>query len=218
LPAEKPHLVPENFMYQIPSAKSLALIAVLVAAIAMSGCSSQAKLRSDYDDSIDFSQYRTYNYYDTTGRYDTEYQNLFTQYVKRAIDIEMQARGYTLSDTPDLLVNFNVKAEDKTKVTTSPSAGMYGGGYYGYRGGYYSPWVGYGYGTETHVSQYTEGTYNIDLVDPKLKRLVWEAVGVGRITDDKLENIEENVKTGVPRYFELYPFVAGDGTPRNVKK
>ncbi|MDA0706570.1 MAG: hypothetical protein O2907_04030 [Proteobacteria bacterium] len=54
------------------------MIAVLVAAIAVSGCSSQAKLRSDYDDSIDFSQYRTYNYYDTSKRYDTEYQNLFT--------------------------------------------------------------------------------------------------------------------------------------------
>lgn len=202
-------------MYQMLSNKSLSLIAVLAAAVALSGCSSQANLRSDYDDSIDFSQYRTYNYYDTSKRYDTEYQNLFTQYVKRAIDIEMQARGYTLSDTPDLLVNFNVKAEDKTKVTSSPSMS---GGYYGYRGGYYSPWVGYGYGTETHVSQYTEGTYNIDLVDPKLKRLVWECVGVGRITDDKLENIEENVKTGVPRFFERYPFVAGDGTPRNIKK
>ncbi|MDH4124641.1 MAG: DUF4136 domain-containing protein [Gammaproteobacteria bacterium] len=201
-------------MYQVFRNKSVSLFTVFAVAVVMSGCSSQAKLRADYDDSVDFSQYRTYNYYDTTGRYDTEYQNLFTRYVKQAIDIEMQARGYMLSDAPDLLVNFNVKTADKTKVTTSPSMGVSAGGYYGYRGGYYSPWVGYGYGTETHVSQYTEGTYNIDLVDPKLKRLVWEAVGVGRITDDELENIEESVKNGVPRFFELYPFVAGDGTPR----
>ena len=129
----------------------------------------------------------------------------------------MQARGYTMSETPDLLVNFNVKVADKTKVTTSPSSSMHGG-YYGYRGGFYSPWAGYGYGTETHVSQYTEGTFNIDLVDPKLKRLVWECVGVGRITDDKLENIESNVNAGVPRFFALYPFVAGDGTPGSAKK
>ena len=41
----------------------------------------------------------------------------------------------------------------------SPYARSYGyGGYYGYRGGLYAPWGGYGYGTSTHVSQYTEGT------------------------------------------------------------
>jgi len=205
-------------MYQIPSNKFLTLVAVLAVAIGISGCSSQAKLRSDYDDSIDFSQYKTYNYFEKSKPYNTDYQDLFTKYIKTAIDIEMQARGYTLSDTPDLLVNFNVKTEDKTKVTTSPAMGVSAGGYYGYRGGYYSPWVGYGYASETTVSQYTEGTYNIDLIDPKLKRLVWEAVGVGRITDDKLENLEATVKNGVPRYFALYPFVAGDGTPRTAKK
>ena len=190
----------------------MAGIAIL---LAISGCESQPKLRSDYDDSVDFSQYKTYNYYARENRNKTDYQDLFTKYVIEAIDKEMQSRGYTLSDAPDLMVNFNVKLDEKTKVTTSPS--MTAGGYYGYRGGYYSPWIGYGYATETHVSQYTEGTYNIDLVDPKLKRLVWEAVGVGRLTDKKLENLEETVRNGVPEYFALYPFVAGDGTPRNAK-
>ena len=89
---------------------------------------------------------------------------------------------------------------------------MYSSAYYGYRRGYYDPWVGYGYGTETHVSQYTEGTFNIDLIDPKTKRLVWEAVGVGRISDDTFENLEQKVAEGVPRFFALYPFRAGDGT------
>lgn len=180
-----------------------------------SGCSSQAKLRSAYDDSVDFSQYKTYNYIEGAGPNSDNYQSLFSQYMVTAIDKEMQARGYTLSDTPDLLVNFNANLQDKTKVTTSPS--MYGGGYYGYRRGYYDPWVGYGYGTETQVSQYTEGTFNIDLVDPKLKRLVWEAVGVGRITDDTFENLQQKVNEGVPRYFALFPFRAGDGTPHEAE-
>jgi len=180
-----------------------------------SGCASESKLRSAYDDSVDFSQYKTYNYIDGAGPNSDNYQSLFSQYMVKAINIEMQSRGYTLSDAPDLLVNFNANLQDKTKVTTSPS--MHTGGYYGYRGGYYDPWVGYGYGTDTHVSQYTEGTFNIDLVDPRLKRLVWEAVGVGRINDDTFENLEQKVREGVPRYFVLYPFVAGDGTPREAK-
>ena len=174
------------------------------------GCSSGPNLRSAYDDSVDFSQYKTYNYIDGAGPNSDNYQSLFSQYMVRAIDKEMTARGYTMSNAPDLLVNFNANLTDKTKVTTSPS--MYTGGYYGYRRGYYDPWVGYGYGTETHVSQYTEGTFNIDLIDPRTKKLVWEAVGVGKITEDTFENLEQKVAEGVPLYFNLYPFRAGDGT------
>jgi hypothetical protein len=184
---------------------------ILLLVVFASGCASKPKLRSAYDDSIDFSQYKTYNIYADAGPESDSYQSLFSQYMVTAIKIEMQDRGYTLSDTPDLLVNFNANLQDKTKVTTSPS--MYGGGgYYGYRGASYGGWNGYGYGTDTHVSQYTEGTFNIDLVDPARKMLVWEAVSVGRINDDTFDNLQQKVMEGVPVFFNLYPFRAGDGT------
>jgi hypothetical protein len=205
-----------SLVYKISVGKITLALAAFALLATTTGCSSQSKLRSAYDDTLDFGQYSTYNFYSDPGPDESEYQSLFTQYMIAAIDKEMQARGYTISDAPDLLVNFNIQVQDKTKVTTSPSMGM-SGGYYGYRGGYYDPWMGYGYGTETHVSQYTEGTFNIDLVDPKLKRLVWEAVGVGRITDKALANMREGVREGVPRYFALYPFVAGDGIPQDGK-
>lgn len=196
--------------------KTSRVFVVAIILVGMSGCSSSGSLRSAYDDNTDFSQYQTYNYVDGAGPNSNNYQSLFSQYMVEAIDKEMQARGYTMSDNPDLLVNFNANLEDKTKVTTSPSMGM--GGYYGYRGGFYDPWVGYGYGSDTHVSQYTEGTYNIDLIDPEAKRLVWEAVGVGKLTEDKLANMKQLIAEGVPNYFALYPFVAGDGTPRETGK
>ena len=81
-----------------------------------------------------------------------------------AITIEMDKRGYSKSDNPDLLVDFNAYIQDQTKVTQRSSAPPMGmGGYYGYRGSSYGAWGGYGYGTETHVSQYKEGTFNIDI-------------------------------------------------------
>ena len=189
---------------------------LLLLAIALAGCASSGKLRSDYDRSADFGAYQTYNFMDHGG--DDEYESLFHQYMVSAITIEMENRGYVKSDDPDLLVNFNAMIEDKTKVSTRPATPppMYGG-YYGYRGGFYDPWYGYGYGTETHVSQYTEGTFNIDLIDAREKRLVWEAVGIGRITDSTYENLEERVREGVPRFFDQYPFVAGDPNPRAVE-
>ena len=187
---------------------------VLLLVVFASGCASKPKMRSAYDDSLDFSQYKTYNFYADAGPDHSSYQSLFSQYMITAINKEMQARGYTLSDAPDLLVNFNANLQDKTKVTTSPSMNS---SYYGYRGSRYGGWGGYGYGTDTHVSQYTEGTFNIDLVDPQRKQLVWEAVGVGRINDDTFDNLEQKVMEGVPNYFNLYPFRAGDATPYEAK-
>lgn len=186
-----------------------ALLVVLVA----SGCSSAGKLRSDYDPNVDFGSYRTYNFMENAGPNSNNYESFFSQYMKAAIDIEMQQRGYVKTDdNPDLLVNFSGILREKTDIrevpVSSPSMG-----YYGYRGSYYGTWGGYGWGTETQVTQYTEGTFNIDLVDNARDQLVWEAVGVGRVSQKDLENLEEGVMKGVPRYFQLYPFVAGNPNP-----
>ena len=170
------------------------------------------KIIYDYDHSADFSSYRTYNFFENVGPDSGNYQSFFSRYMIDAITVEMEKRGYTKSNNPDLLVNFNAVLQDKTKVSTSPAP--MSGGYYGYRGGMYSGWgVGYGYATETHVSQYTEGTCNIDLVDASKNQLVWKAVGVGRVTEEALEDLEQGVKEGVPRFFAGYPFVAGRSNP-----
>jgi Domain of unknown function (DUF4136) len=193
---------------------TLRFLAVALAAFIVSGCASTPDLRSDYDRTANFGDYRTYNFYQNAGPNGSEYKNLFTQYVETAIDREMQARGYTKADDPDLLINFNAILQDKTKVSTAPAPMTgYGVGYYGYRGGFYDPWYGYGFAQETYVSEYTEGTFNIDIVDAEKKRLVWECVGVGRVTDKILDNLEETVNNAVPKYFASYPFRAGSATP-----
>ena len=183
----------------------------LLMVFVLGACSSGAKIRSDYDRSADFGSYTTYNFMDGVTANSERYEGFFSQYMVEAIAIEMENRGYTKSDNPDLLLNFNAILQDKTKVTTSPAP--MAGGYYGYRGGHYGAWGGYGYATETHVSQYTEGTFNIDIVDAKKHQLIWEAVGVGRVSDKALGNLEEAVNKGVPKYFAHYPFRAGDSHP-----
>lgn len=181
---------------------------LLLFVFAIGGCSSGGSIISDYDKTADFGSYNTYNFIENAGPERQGYDSFFSKYMVAAITIEMEKRGYTKSDNPDLLVNFNANLQDKTKVTTTPSTPPMGG-YYGYRGGYYGGWGGYGYGTDTHVSQYTEGTFNIDLVDAKKHQLVWESVGVGKVTDKFMENLEETVMNGVPQFFTDYPFVAG---------
>lgn len=191
--------------------KPMRLIAAVATAALLTACASKPDITSMYDDSVDFGQFNTYNFFDDAGPDHGDYQSLFSQYMVAAITRELEARGYTKSDNPDLLVNFNAHLQDKTKITETPSMGMTG--YYGYRGGFYDPWMGYGYGTDVHVSQYTEGTFNIDLVDASRMKLVWEGVGIGRVTEDSRENLKEKIDNGVALFFAQYPFQAGSGTP-----
>jgi hypothetical protein len=194
--------------------KQLVRLFVLLSAYAVAGCASGPDIRSDYDSTVNFGDYHTYDFIEGAGPDYDGYQSLFTKFMIEAVTIEMEKRGYTKSDNPDLLVNFGAKLDDKVDVTTS-SAPMPSAGYYAYRRGpyRYTGWGGYGYATETHVSEYTEGTFNIDIIDNRRRQLVWEAVGVGRITDKKRENLEESIKAGVPNYFSNYPFVAGNPNP-----
>lgn len=196
---------------QSQSRQSFRHVILLFLIASLAGCSSGADIRSDYDPEADFGGYTTYNFFADAGPENTNYQSFFSQYMVAAITIEMEKRGYTKSDNPDLLVNFNAILQEKTKVSTSPAP--MAGGYYGYRGGFYDPWGGYGYATETHVSQYTEGTFNIDLVDSAHHKLIWEAVGQGRVSQKDLDNLEQVVMEGVPKFFADYPFVAGDPNP-----
>jgi hypothetical protein len=190
--------------------KRLFLLLIAAAALLLAACSSGPKIKADYDPSVDFSQYQTFNFYNPMGIENPNYSSLIGQMFREAITREMEQRGYTLSDNPDLMMNVSAILEDKTKVTTYNDP-MYGG-YYGYRRGYYDPWYGYGYGTSTHVSQYTEGTVNIDMVDARAKRMVWEGIAVGRVDEDRSNaEVREAINSGVAEMFSTYPFRAGRG-------
>lgn len=182
------------------------LIILLLAA-----CASGPSIRSDFDRSVDFTQYSTYGFFSPLGIEGPNYSTIYGSVFREAIAREMESRGYQQSENPDLLINVSARLEDKTKVTQSTTPGYYGG-YYGYRRGYYDPWVGYGYGTTTHVSQYTEGTVNIDVVDAGAKKMVFEGVAVGRLKEGRTnEEIRQAINSGVAEMFLNYP--AGGATP-----
>jgi hypothetical protein len=190
--------------------KRFSLLLIAASALLLAACSSGPKIKADYDPSVDFAQYQTFNFYNPMGIENPNYSSILGQMFRDAISREMEKRGYTLSDNPDLMMNVSAILEDKTKVTTYNDP-MYGG-YYGYRRGYYDPWYGYGYGTSTHVSQYTEGTVNIDMVDARAKRMVWEGIAVGRVNEDRSnEEVRQAINSGVVEMFSTYPFRAGRG-------
>jgi hypothetical protein len=164
----------------------------------LAACASKPTIRSNVDPAANFSQYRTFAFYDdATGR-KAAYESFVNQYIKDAVVREMQARGLQQSEKPDLLVNIHVQTKDKVRVSETPSASY---GYYGYRGGMY----GWGGGVSTTVDNYTEGTLNIDVVDRTASKLVWEGIAVGRIKDQSRDNLQPAIDAVVKQVFERFP-------------
>lgn len=176
--------------------------------IILTGCASKPKIETDYDHTIDFTQYKTYGFFNPMGIENPNYSSIYGAIFRDAIGKEMESRGYVKSDKPDLVINVSGRLQDKTRVTTTSDPYM--GGYYGYRRGYYGAWGGYGYGTSTHVSQYTQGTVNVDIVDRERKRMVWEGIAVGRVDENKTSDQKrESIYSGIREMFAGYPFRAG---------
>ncbi len=183
-------------------------VLLTAAAMLMASCASGPAIETDYDHTIDFTHYKTYAFFNPMGIENPNYSSIYGSIFRDAISKEMESRGYKQSDNPDLLINVSGRLQDKTKVTTTSDPYM-AGGYYGYRRGMYGAWGGYGYGTTTHVSNYTEGTVNVDIVDRAEKRMVWEGVAVGRVHENKTnDEVRENIYAGIKEMFAGYPFRA----------
>lgn len=195
-----------RFFGEDQMSRALKLFIAATMGILLTACASGPIIQSDYDRNVDFSQYKTYGYFSPLGIENPEYSSLLGQMFRDAINIQMQSRGYVLSENPDLLINVSARLEEKTQVRTFTDP-MYVG-YYGYRGGLYAPWGGYGYGTSTHVRQYTQGTVNIDLVDRSEKRMVWEGIAIGRVNEKRNNNLRQDIMDGVADMFAGYPFRA----------
>jgi hypothetical protein len=183
-------------------------LAVCGAALLGAGCQSAPDVRSDYDKSVDFGRYRTYNFVPNPSTDQLGYSSLVTQQLEVAINTQMQQRGYTLADHPDLFINFSGKLQQMQDVKSAPSAV---GPYYGYRTGFYGVWPGYS--NDVYTVNYTQGTLNIDLIDPATKRMVWEGVGVGEVTKAKLADRTATLNAAVADIFMKFPFRAGEGQP-----
>lgn len=186
----------------------LTLVAALTVMVA--GCATGPDYRVDYDPSIDFSQYRTFGYFEQLGTDQAGYSSLVTQHFKNATRREMEQLGYTYTEQdPDLLLNFNATSSDKTEVRSRPAPTMGYMGYYGYRGMMYSPFPMYE--TEVETVNYKVGTANIDVVDAERKMLVWEGVVEGRLTQKAMESPRESIDAVVAELFARYPTAPAAG-------
>ena len=207
--------------FQKTHIKLVLFLALATGILLLNGCGSSLKVVSDYNGGLDFSQYKTYNFLKPdpdsvkmeVSKRPTIINQLNQRRLEAAIDEEMYLRGYSMSETPDILISYYVKIEDKTE-TTATTYGNYGSPYYGGYG-YYGYYGGYGYGntyTDVRTYDYKYGTLIIDLVDAKDNELIWYGAA-SKAMEDVSRNPEATINYIVTKMFNNYRFLAGQKEP-----
>jgi len=159
------------------------------------GACSSVRVASDFDKNVDFTPFKTYAFY-KNGIDKVEISDLDKKRILRSIDETMTAKGFTKSDSPDLLVNIFTKAREQVNVNQFNAGWGYGWGY---------GWNPYLWGgNNTNVYTTTEGTLYIDLIDAKKKEMIWQGEGVGVLTQNSGDK-DVRIKEFVSKILEQYP-------------
>jgi hypothetical protein len=170
--------------------KKLLLIALV---FALAACST-VKVSFDYDQTVDFSKYKTYAF--TADSLTKSIGELNRGRVLQAFESEAALKGLTKSATPDLLVNIHIKGNEVVTAT----ANTMGAGPWGYRygGGFAS--------TQITYDSYTEGTMFISFLDSKSGNLVWQGIGTKALVEKaSAEEREKNINYAVHQIMMNYP-------------
>lgn len=179
---------------------------VLLATALLAACATGPQVRTDYDPTANFSQYRTWSFYSPIAMEESGYSTWISDRIKDNVRREMDARGYRyVAEGSDLQVNFQGVVQDRTDVWTMPRADTQW--FYNYRRkAYVAVPVWY---DDTQVSRYREGTLTVDLVDARRNRMVWTGAAIGRVVkktpDEKMAEVDEAINA----IFLQYPHRAG---------
>lgn len=183
------------------------LFAILGAAMLLGACAAPGfKATHDYDRSVNFSSYQTFGWISENpmrvGATTSVVSPLLQPRIMASLERALVAKGYRLAADPnaaDFVLSFTVGARQELRVDSYPATG---GGYYR-RGG----WGGayYGYGTETRVRQYTQGTLAVDIFDVRELRPVWHGVAEKRISSKDKDDQMATIDAAVAAILEGFP-------------
>jgi hypothetical protein len=166
--------------------KILASVGIMLLA---ASASFAQQVKTDYDRSADFSQYRTYSW----EKVQTQ-DPLWVGRIKEAVNSTLAAKGWTQvpSGGSVAIVAIEMTQNQQTLDTF----------YNGFGGGW--RWGG-GFGdSTTTVDTYKVGTLVVDLFDTNTKKLLWRGSASDTLSDKSDKNIKELDK-GVQKMFDHFP-------------
>ncbi len=177
------------------------ILFILPIVIVLFGSCSSTKFTTNYDKSIDFSKYKTLEYYGWTEGSSHRLSTFDKQRIEQAFGREFKRRGIEVvskGSGGDLFASLYIVKQNKTSYSATTVST--GGGYYGYGyGGFYGYGPGWGYGsgystTSVHAVDYKVGTLICSVFDANNKVLIWEGVISGTINENADERARNTPK------------------------
>lgn len=175
----------------------------LITTILATSVCINAQVKSDYDKSVDFSQYKSVSFAGWEKESDKILNDFDKKRILEAFKAEFLARGIDVKMMDgDAQVTLFLVVENKTSTTA----------YTDYTGGYgYGPSWGWGMGagmgasTTTYVEDdYMEGTLVVDIYDSKSKAMVWQGVINTEVKENPAKR-EKTIPKNVRKLMKGYP-------------
>src|SRR3984893_9522077 len=149
------------------------------------------QVKTDYDRSATFSQYKTYSW----EKVQTQ-DPLSVDRIKEAVHGALSAKGLTPVESGGDVAIVAIETT-QTQQTLNTFYDGFGGGWR-WRGG-----GGFGSSTTT-VDNYKVGTLVVDLFDAHTKTIVWRGSSSDTLSDKSDKNIK-NLDKGVQKMFDHFP-------------
>ena len=158
------------------------------------------KVFIDFDETVDFSQLKTFAFKESPEDLRDSYEMGHTR-VQNAIRRQLIEGGAKqVQRDPDLWVTYHTAEDEQIQINQSSMGVGYGSGWYGSGWNYGGYWGGgYGGSVSTSVSSYTEGTLVIDIWDAKKEQMVWRGIATATVgsnagkNEKKLDNALEKM-------------------------
>jgi hypothetical protein len=167
---------------------------VLIAAIFLFASNSPAQqVKTDYDRTANFSQYKTYSWEHVKTK-----DPLDVDRIKSAVNAALAAKGWTeVESAGDVSIVAIEMTRDQQTLNTF---------YDGFGGGW--GWRRFGGGgfaeATTTTETYKVGTLVVDLFDTKSKKLLWRGASSDTLSNNSDKNIK-NLDKGVEKMFKKFP-------------
>jgi hypothetical protein len=157
----------------------------------LAGTSSAQQVKTDYDRSANFGQYKTYSWKQVKTK-----DPLSVDRIKNAVNTALAAKGWTqVNSGGDVSVVAMEMTQNQQTLNTY---------YDGFGGGW--RWRGFGgLGEATTTTEtYKVGTLVVDLFDAKTKQLIWRGDSSDTLSNNSNKNIQ-NLDKDVEKMFKQFP-------------
>lgn len=175
----------------IKTKSSCNAIWILAIGLLLTACaSSPPKPLVDFKPDYNFSAVKKVAFFEKSGQVIGDnpltLSDMQKDRIHSALSFALRNKGLEIVDDAsqaDLLLSWHLVTENKTDVRTYDTPAM--GPYYGYnRYSMYNCWScvgGMSGGTDVSVSNYTQGTFIVDMIDPELRKSVWRSTTQSRL-------------------------------------